>query len=106
MPFDATPRKVNETSEGLRRMAAWFRANGYTPSESQCFVTCAHQVSDGSTTRRRNLWTPIVFGALAYNSHPIADFTDFLIASGYPADPTGEKAAQLCERVAAELEVV
>ena len=99
MPFDATPRKVNETSKGLRRMAAWHRENGYTPDERMCFVVAAIELGLAGCPEQ------MIFRHLGLGPRKYGELTNMLIAAGYPADPTGEKAAQLCERVAAELEL-
>ena len=108
MPFDASPRKVNEVSVGLRKMAEIFRREGFAPSLSFdfrsgacCFIgTAAKHLSPGATP-----------SAITILIDPLRDpaggcLSDAaLIRNGWTADPTGEKAAQLCERVAAELEL-
>ena len=108
MPFDATPRKVNETSEGLRRMAEIFRREGFAPNLTYgnprgacCFIGTAAKhlapaVSPKAITKLIDPLRDPAGGCLSDAS---------LIRNGWTADPTGEKAAQLCERVAAELEL-
>ena len=99
MPFDATPRKVNEVSVGLRKMAEWFRANGFTPSYTQGKCGCFAKSLNEIHPVRSILWTETICAL------PFDCSYETLVALGYTYDPTGEKAAQLCERVAAELEL-
>lgn len=89
----------------LRAMAAWFRSNGFCPQyqrgSSGCFVRAFYMSCEGDAAPTANL----ISDALSTRKSPKSVcFPSDLQSVGYDYDPTGEKAALLCERrIAADL---
>lgn len=102
MPFDAVPRKQNATANAMRKMASIFRRDGFSPYFRQgtcgCFCATAEKCAGESRV------TDMIRFLRPFHNYVRSYSADQLIADGWTLDPTGEKAALLCERIASELE--